>query len=329
MVYRAALIGCGKIGSEFDDHPRVAGVYSHAGAYAACAQTELIAVCDLDAARLERCATRENVAARFANHQQLLAETAPQIVSICTPDSTHYDLLRDVLATPSVKAILAEKPLALETDQAREIVAAADEQGVLLAVNYTRRYSNVYLELKEFLGSGGIGTVQSVSGVYTKGIIHNGTHWFDLARFLLGDISRVAAAGTDADQFNPTLSGTIEFASGAKGFLRGCTFADDVSLFEMDLLGTRGRVSIEDSGHLIRFYDLIDNPQYAGFKKFNQTRAADGELAYALANAVEDLVRALESGSQPRCTGRDALAALQAASALVDSARNSSPVSLI
>lgn len=327
MVYRAALIGCGKIGSEFDDHPRVEGIYSHAGAYAACAQTELIAVCDVDQDKLHRCAARANVKTCFDDYQKMLRETQPDIVSVCTPDSTHYDLLLEVTMTPGVKAILAEKPLALSTDQAREIVDAAERQGVLLAVNYTRRYSQAYSELRDYLAQGGIGRVQAVSGFYTKGIIHNGTHWFDLARFLLGEIQGVMRTGPTVEEDpDPTLSGEIEFASGARGYLHGCTFDQNVSLFEMDIVGTGGRVSIEDSGQRIRFHDLTENPQHAGFRKFVQTREVDGELGFAMLNAVEDLVSALTTGTQPLCTGHDALAALQTAIDMRDSVRTASPV---
>src|SRR6267143_5411046 len=140
MVYRAALIGCGKIGSEFDDNPRVNGVYSHAGAYTACSATELFAVCDTDPNRLSRSAEKWNVAGTFRDARQMLAETRPDIVSICTPDSTHYELLRAALSTPGVRAVFAEKPLAAELDQANEIVEEAGRRSVLLAVNYTRRY---------------------------------------------------------------------------------------------------------------------------------------------------------------------------------------------
>jgi len=330
MVYRAALIGCGKIGSEFDDHPRVEGIYSHAGAYAAHAQTQLVAVCDLDQNRLERCASRANVKARFGDYQKMLAEARPDIVSVCTPDATHYDVLRDVINTPGVQAIFAEKPLALEIEQAREVVDAADARGILLAVNYTRRYSNAYRELRQSLENGEFGRVQAVSGYYTKGILHNGTHWLDLARYLLGEIVAVMGTGAQAGAgVDPTLNGTIEFADGVKACLHGCTFDDEVSFFEMDIVGTRGRVRLEDSGHLLRFYRLADNSQYAGFRKFTQIREADGELGFAMLTAVEDLAHALATQTQPRCTGRDALVALTAAVALRDSARTGCPVNLI
>jgi predicted dehydrogenase len=327
MVYRAALIGCGKIGSEFDDNPGIKGVYSHAGAYAACSQTELIAVCDKDATRLSRCAEKWDVGATFSDVEQMLAETRPDIVSICSSDSTHYELLRSVLSTPGVQAVFAEKPLAVELDQANEIVEEAGQRGVLLAVNYTRRYSDSYVGLKQFLDGGGIGQTLAVSGYYTKGIIHNGSHWIDLARFLLGEMVEVRGVNSTSEAApDPTLDGLIEFARGMKGYLHGCSFEDQVSFFEMEIVGARGRVSITDSGRTITFYELADNPHHAAYKTFVKTREVDGGLSYAMLNAVDDLVRSLVAGSQPRCNGRDATAALKIACALRDSAQSGSPV---
>ena len=329
MVYRAALIGCGKIGSEFDDNPRVKGVYSHAGAYTACSATELFAVCDTDPNRLSRCAKKWNVAGTFRDACQMLADTRPDIVSICTPDSTHYELLRAALSTTDVRAIFAEKPLAVELEEANEIVEEAGRRGVLLAVNYSRRYSTSYVELRQLLAGGAIGEINAVSGYYTKGVIHNGSHWIDLARFLVGEIvsGRGINSRSEASP-DPTLDGLIEFAGGVKGYLHGCSFSDEVSLFEMEIVGTRGRVSITDSGRTITFSELAENPHHAGYKMFVKTREVDGGLAYALLNAVDDLAHALTTGGQPRCTGREATAALRIACALRDSAQSATPVSL-
>jgi predicted dehydrogenase len=327
MVYRAALIGCGKIGNEFDEHPRVDGIYSHAGAYVACEQTELIAVCDPDPEKLQRCADKWHVAATFRDANQMFAEARPQIVSICSPDSTHYELLHAALSASGVRAVLAEKPLALEIEQADEIIQEAARRQIPLAVNYSRRYSDSYLELRQLLHDGGIGKVQTVSGYYTKGIIHNGTHWIDLAQFLLGKIAGVRGFhSSDGLESDPTLSGAVEFANGVKGFVQGCAFDDEVSFFEMDIVGSRGRVKISDSGHRMSLCELADDPRYAGYKTFSRTRQIDGGLSYALLNAVNDLIRALATSSEPRCSGRDALSALRIACALRDSARSGNPI---
>src|SRR6266849_5052572 len=96
MVYRAALIGCGRIASEFAEEPGFAsaGICTHAQAYAACEQTQLVAICDSAERKLERCGRRWNVAARYHDAGRLLLEQHPEIVSVCTPDSTHYELVQ-------------------------------------------------------------------------------------------------------------------------------------------------------------------------------------------------------------------------------------------
>lgn len=328
MVHRAALIGCGKIGSEFDSNPTAKGVYSHAGAYNACSRTQLAAVCDTDADKLKRAGERWKVRT-FGDARQMLHEIQPDIVSICTPDSTHYAMLRIALASPHIKAIFAEKPLALEPSQAQEIVDEANQRGILVVVNYSRRYSKTYWELKNFLDGGAIGPISAVSGFYTKGIIHNGTHWLDLARFLVGDISQVWGFRAEGEEtVDPTLDGVIEFANGVRGTLRGCSFADEVSFFEMDIVGDRGRVTVSASGNNLRFYELSDDSAHAGYKEFRQLREIDGGLSDVMVIAVEDLVEALTNGEQPRCAGTDALVALKIAVALRESARAGVPIEL-
>lgn len=313
MAYRAALIGCGKIGSEFADDPRVDGIYSHAGAYAACLRTTLVAVCDKDFNRSQRCGQRWGVGACYADPKQLLLEQQPEIVSICTPDSTHNPLLQLILESPCVRAVLAEKPLALSVDDAAGLVEEARRRGVILAVNYIRRYASSHVQLKAFLASGGIGDIQSVHGAYTKGIFHNGTHWFDLARYLVGEIVEVRGVHNRVTQSeDPTLDACLEFESGARGYLHGCDAAS-FTILEMDLLGTLGRIRIVDSGHRIEFYDVKESPYYSGYLNLSPSKDLKGGFHNVLLKAVEDLVDCLEQKRSPRCSGEDGLAALKIA----------------
>lgn len=326
MVYRAALIGCGKIGSEFDDQPRTAGIYSHAGAYKACTDTSLVAVCDTDADKLQRCARRWSVEKVYLDARSMLAEMCPDIVSICTPDETHYDLLQEALNTSCVRAILAEKPIATNPEQAESLNELAVKRGVLLAVNYTRRYSESYIELQQFLRAGKLGEILSVSGYYTKGIVHNGTHWIDLARFLIGEVAQVLAIGEAAANDDPTLDAFIEFEGRAKGVLQGVNVEGNLSFFEMDIVGALGRVCVTESGHKISYYELIENPHHPGYKSLAKVRQAEGGLSRSMLNAVQDLVDSLKEKRKPRSSGSEAVHALRIACALRDSAGSRSPV---
>ena len=258
----------------------------------------------------------------------MLSEQQPDIVSVCTPDGTHYDVLRTVLAAPSVRGVLAEKPLALTREQAEEVVRLAQMRGVRLAVNYVRRYAESHRRLKAFLASGGIGEVQTVGGYYTKGLLHNGTHWFDLARFFVGEIARVwgrdvLREGGD----DPTLDAFLEFESGAAAHLQACS-ASAYSVFEMDLLGTRGRVRVTDSGHVFQTYGVADSPRFSGYRELRPVDGLTGGLEDVLLNAVEDLARAVDEAAEPLCSGADGVAALGVALAVRDSARSGAVVEL-
>src|SRR5882762_6550938 len=114
-MYRAAVIGCGRIGSELADDPRIHAVYNHAQAYSVCRDTELAAVCDINPEKAARCAERWNVKHFYSDVDRLLSEQALDIVSICTPNETHSDILEKALNGIPLRGILAEKPLALET----------------------------------------------------------------------------------------------------------------------------------------------------------------------------------------------------------------------
>ncbi|KQC04395.1 MAG: hypothetical protein APR53_03355 [Methanoculleus sp. SDB] len=328
MVYRAAVVGCGKIGSEFADDPRIKDIYTHAGAYSVCRDTELVAVCDSNPGKLKRCASRWGVKYRFDDINDMLAVQEPEIVSICTPDPTHYELIRTAIASPSVRAVLAEKPLAMRVDEARDLFRMAGRKKVVLAVNYSRRYAGNFQNLRKFLQSGGIGDIQAISGHYGNGTRHTGTHWFDLVRFLVGEIRRVRAfdrlheAGED-----PTLDVHLELDRNIFGYLHGYN-SRDFSIFELDIIGTLGRVTISDSGHTMRFHRVADSPYYSGYRSLMPFKEERGGMVDTVLHAVEDLVMCLDTGAEPLCTGRDGIENLKIAEAALNSAKEGRAITM-
>jgi len=319
-VFRAALVGCGRIGSSFADEPIDLGTYTHAGAYQACATTTLVAVCDVDAAAAERCAAQWPGARAFTDLSAMLAETSPEIVSVCTPDATHAAVLERVLESRGLKGILAEKPLALHLRDAERINDRARDIGVVLAVNYSRRYTRGHQQVRARLHAGAIGEIQNVTGRYTKGVVHNGTHWFDLARWLISEVTvihahpQITPGGSDAD-----LDVHLRFANGASGALMACR-ADAFSIFEMDIVGTTGRILMHDSGHRVQYWEIRDSDRYPGYRKPYLVDDAESDMRDSTLNAVTDLSACIETGRQPRCGGDDAVMALRIAEMALRSA---------
>lgn len=330
MTYRAALIGCGMIGSQFADDPLMNGdVYTHAEAYARCPETRLVAICDVDPERLTRCGERWRVEPRYNKVEDLIEAEQPDIVSVCTPDATHYEVMCAILTgRHPVKAIMCEKPLATKPEQAEELIRLADERGVVLAVGYNRRYAANMRALKSFLAAGELGRVQAISGWYTKGTLHNGTHWFDLLRFLVGEVDWVTAENALGEEgLDPTLDIMLGLNNGAVATVR----ASDMHrfmLFEMDIIGTLGRAQIVDSGQQIKLFRVAPSSRYTGYFELQAVQSDFGDWRDTLLHAVENLVGAMQNGHAPTCVGHDGLIALRIGWAALRSAQTGKRVFL-
>ncbi len=303
---RAAVLGCGMIGAGTGEpHPDV-GVMTHCGAYVAHPETELVAVADPE--RADIAAARWNARA-YADPHALLAAEQPEIVSVATPDHTHAELVAACLRTPSVRAVLAEKPLALSLADARALVDEA--QGRVLAVNYTRRFAPAFQRL-----AGELGEIQHVSGVYVKGLKHNGTHWLDLLRLLAGEPTvtrgwdRLHEAGED-----PSLDAELTLANGA-GVRLAALDTTRFTAFEMDIVLTDGRVRVLEGGHVIERHRADADPRNPGYRVLIEQPRETGTLRDGVLHAVSDVVRCVSTGETPACSGQDAVKALELAESI-------------
>jgi predicted dehydrogenase len=321
MTYRVAVLGAGLIGAT--PVRSALGVQSHAAAWKAHRDAELVALCDAEPARLAAAQAAWGVAAGFSDPVELLRTIAPDIVSICTPDATHGALLEAALETDSVTAILAEKPLTLDLSEGHRLVETAARRGVTLAVNYGRRSTPSHRRLRDWLATRPIGELEIVRGVYVRGIKHNGTHWLDLARFLVGEITEIHGIGrTTSWQTDGTIDAALTFAGGARGELIGLKDAS-YALFEMDLIGTEGRIQLLDSGRRFEARGAVPSDAFPGFFELQERPGPSGGLDDMLLHVVSDLVDALESKRPPACTGEDALIALRLADRALATTRSS------
>ena len=116
--YTAAVIGCGRIGCEFDDNlaQRENLIYSHAGAYHTAPRVDLVALCDVDKYKVEKYAARYNTSLT-TDYNQMLRIFQPDIVSVCTGPFLHYEIIKQCVSN-GVKAIYCEKPIDISSETA-------------------------------------------------------------------------------------------------------------------------------------------------------------------------------------------------------------------
>ncbi len=323
IVFRTGIVGCGRIGSEFDDDPKRKMVSTHAGAYSAASEVELVAVSDLNQEKLERCGKRWRVTSEYKNYQEMLRQESLDILSICTWNSTHLDIVRAAIEH-GVKAVFCEKPIADTLQNADEMIRLCNEKGVILQIDHQRRFSRFHQEVRGFLQSGSLGRIQQVTFYYTRGIANTGSHMFDILRFFFGDVDWVQAAysqNKSHDANDPNIDGIIKFNSGLFAAAQACD-DQDFLIFEMDCIGTKGRLNITHSGLGVEFYQAKESELLPGYRDlFNRPSPFNPDVSREpIVSAVEHLVECLKEGKKPISSGEDGRASLELICAFHESA---------
>jgi predicted dehydrogenase len=318
MRYRAALIGCGVIGSSIDEgKEHVMGIQSHAAAYQACARTELVGVCDVDSVRTAACAKIRCVSKHYNDYRILLESCVPDVVSIATETATHDQILRDVLAFPSVKLVICEKPIASNSILATQLVAIADTTGCRLVVNYSRHYLPAMEQIRKHIIGRRIGKIRLVNGYYTKSLVHNGTHLLELLRWWFGDLRLVHSASAVWADSCPEYCDVLFKLHGGEPVYLHALDSRDYSLFEIDIIGSTGRISVTKGGDLVSTWEVKEHSLFEGYREFAPipriAKNCLNDLMLSVVDTALDMLEGDEEATERCCFGKDAVAVLQLA----------------
>jgi UDP-N-acetyl-2-amino-2-deoxyglucuronate dehydrogenase len=119
---------------------------------------EVVALADIVPGKCTKAVERFGLrAATFESHRRLLDEADVDLVSVCTPPSTHAEIAVDAL--DSGRNVLVEKPMAASLEECDAMLAARRRNGKLLSVVAQNRFRTEMMRLKQLLESGGAGKV--------------------------------------------------------------------------------------------------------------------------------------------------------------------------
>ena len=324
--YRAAIIGCGRVGGTFDDDPLRTTIWTHAGAYLAHPRTELVAAADRNPEVLAAFGSRWGVSNLYSDARDLLDDTTVDILSICTWSDSHQEIAL-LGAEAGVKAIWCEKPMAHNLTEADRMLGGC--RGLVLAVNHVRRWDTCYSSARDLLQQGVIGRFLGAFCTYSGGISDMGTHLFDILMYLVGEAEAVWARPSAADLSpDPSLSGDIAFHGGVLAHIVGLD-TQNYEIFEIDVLGTDGRLRITSNGYRAELWDVGSSVRFSGVRELEFRRVVhEGDEGQRMVEAVSDIAHCIEHGGQTRCSGKDGRASLELAAAFLKSHRSGRKVPL-
>jgi predicted dehydrogenase len=323
--YRAAVVGCGRIGSTIDDEvlgdSSIPLPMSHAAGYAESPHAELIAACDPDEAQLRAFGERWGVEALYTDVASMMREARPELVSIATPTAVRCEVSLEAAAA-GAKALFVEKPIAETLADADRIVEACADAGIPLAVNCSRRWDPRQAATLELIEQGAIGDVRAIYGLCPGGLSHMGSHLIDLVcyyaessvKWCVGHIDSHEAALADADVSG---CGYLVFANGVRAFIDMVDAG--ATSFELDIVGDTGRVRMLQNGREFELWQRREDTRRPVLVRvpFPHPQRLQGAILYA----IEDLIGCIEGGGEPVCSGADGRHALEVALAVRESER--------
>ena len=303
--YRVGIIGCGRIAAR------------HASAYAAIESTELVAAAEPDPERRLKFDETHSVVGFYENYREMLAEEELDIISICTWPPLHCEMTV-AAAESGVKAVLCEKPMALNLGEADRMLKACQMTGTKLVIGHQHRFDPQTMSAIELVKGNAIGELQSIFGYCnSKDLLTNGTHVVDLIRYfvddspvrwVMGQIDRPSDKVDFGHRVEHNAIGHWQFENGTHAILAQGELAPSGYAFQ--LCGTAGIISVNaPEGH--RLQVITKNGELdVLLEEVNPKRAE-----------VAELIAWLEGGVPHRSRAENGRATMEVLMAMMESSR--------
>ncbi|NJN92811.1 MAG: Gfo/Idh/MocA family oxidoreductase [Anaerolineales bacterium] len=195
-----------------------------------------------------------------ADYHELLARPDVQVIDCCVPNHRHEEIV--LAAAAAGKHIYCEKPLAMNVEEGRRMVAAAAKAGVKTQMTFNFRFFPAIIRARQLIEAGFVGRVFSFRGRYYRAsyidankplswrlrrdvsgsgaLFDLGAHVLDLIYYLLGDFGSVQATLETLIKERPIAAGSSE---------KGPVDVDDLALLHLRQAdGTLGLVEISRMG---------------------------------------------------------------------------------
>jgi len=229
-------------------------------------EARVLAVCDVDLERAQKCAADLNIPQGYNDHRAVLEDKDIKCIVICSSTDTHSRIIEE--AALAGKDIFCEKPIDLDLGRIDRALAAVHNAGVKLQVGFNRRFDHNFRKVKDTIMAGRIGKphilritsrdpapppleyVKVSGGIFLDMTIHD----FDMARFLIGsEVEEVFSLGDV--MIDPTIREigdldtvlvTLSFNNGAMGSIdnsRRAVYGYDQ---RVEVFGSEGMIAISN-----------------------------------------------------------------------------------
>jgi len=324
MKIKTGIIGLGRIGSHWDNGILCAHPRSHVGAILQNENFKLSAACDSSNANRTRFENEWKLnIPTYSSVEEMLEREQLEVITVAVPAPVHYPVLKAAVKSRP-RIIFCEKPFCASVSEAGEICDSAEKEGIILLVNYHRRWDENIRALKKKLDA--MPSIpEHVSVFYRKGLLNYGSHLVNLLMFFFGPVVSVKSmpVSGEPDLDDPSVSSTFHFQSGLEISMIGI---DSVKyeLFDIDIYYSECRFRLEFGGYVIEEQKVVKDLYFKDYVNLKscEERSFRGEIL-GLPGAYREISDCIVTG-RPCITNTafSAVQTLKVLDAIRESARN-------
>lgn len=225
-----------------------------------CSRAEITAIASRHLDRAKNAAEKLDISKAYGSYQELLLD--PEIDVVYNPLPNHLHVPWSIKAAEAGKHVLCEKPIGVDANEVRGLIAVRDRTGVKIGEAFMVKTHPQWLRARELVRSGAIGELRCIGSVFSYfnadpknirnireigggGVMDIGCYPITMSRFLFEREPTRAMALLDRDPVMETdrlSSVVLDFSPGQTIF----TCSTQLVPFQrMQVLGTRGRIDIE------------------------------------------------------------------------------------
>jgi predicted dehydrogenase len=274
-------IGIGIVGAGFARTTQIPGFLN-------CKGTRVVAITSRHREHAESVAKEFGIENVANDWRELVQRDDIDLVSVVTPPATHKEIT--LAALDQGKAVLCEKPMAMNADEARRMTERAQQTGVLALIDHELRFLSTRRKMREMLHSGAIGTLRHCNYAFRsdyRGVLGTwdwwsdetmgggtlgaiGSHAVDSFRWLLdAEVTEVCCmlsthVGERPDKSSGTMRSVTSddtvrmlFRFAESALTKGATGAASLSVVEsgklrnqLEVYGSSGALMVEETGEL-------------------------------------------------------------------------------
>lgn len=333
------LIGCGRIAAR------------HAEILSNLDEAKLSCVCDIKDSRAINFSKKYNIPWYIDYHDMLKREEV-DVVSILTPSGLHAKHVIDI--APYRKHIIVEKPMALQLEDADEMIRVCYENRTKLFVVKQNRYNIAVKKLKEAIELGRfgkfvLGTIRvrwcrtqnyynqddwRGTWAYDGGVFANqASHHIDMLAWMMGEVesvfAKIATRLVDIE-VEDTGVALLKFKNGALGIIEATTATRPVDIEgSISILGENGAVEVGgfamNEMKIWNFAEILpeDNDILAKYKENPPNVYGFGHLEF-----LRDVITSIRNNSKGFIDGLEGRKSLELINAIYESAETGKDVFL-